>query len=99
MLAFVVALLMSQAAAPSTAPRTPAQTETSAIGANYVTANQAQRNQVVCQRTRVTGTNRVERVCATVAQRDDAREAAIRLRENNSGGVPTNNPTPDSAVQ
>ncbi len=87
MLALAAALLISQATAnSSTSPndRTPARTEANRpVSGNFNTSTQAQRNQMICRRERVTGTNRVERVCASVVQRDDAREAAVRARDTN----------------
>lgn len=86
MIALFAALLVAQAA---NAPQAPAQTAPSRpepfrpVSGNFNTSTVEQRNQVICRRERVTGTNRVERVCATVAQRDDAREAAVRARDTN----------------
>lgn len=95
MIALFAALLVTQAASTQTTPAEPAPARPAfrPVSGNFATSTQAQRNQVICRRERVTGTNRVERVCATVVQRDDAREAAIRARDTNVPADPQLTPS------
>lgn len=69
------------AQSPAETPAGPAATSSAPTGSTET----EDPNRLICKRERITGTNRREKVCMTVAERDRLRDASVARTQNNRG--------------
>lgn len=92
-LALILALTVLQTpVAPQSAPQAPAPSEPTQLAPVTVTGrgtpNASEDDQrLVCRTQAVVGTNRRQRVCMTVAQRNEQRAASLNIRDRLEGAV------------